>query len=131
MSCRAIHGFVARMCLAVCAAMSYAHERGVIHRDLKPENIMVGAFHEVLVMDWGIAKVVGRPETPLLLEAGIEEGDLLLEANGRDLAAPSDLAAVVRTAKSSTRPLRLLVASVDWSSGRMGGTRFVPIRLKE
>jgi serine protease Do len=64
-------------------------------------------------------------------EAGIEEGDLLLEANGRDLAAPADLAAVVRTAKTSSRPLRLLVASVDWSSGRMGGTRFVPIRLKE
>ncbi len=64
-------------------------------------------------------------------EAGIEEGDLLLEANGRDLAAPADLGAVVRTAKTSTRPLRLLVASVDWASGRMGGTRFVPIRLKE
>jgi serine/threonine protein kinase len=43
----------------VCDAVSFAHAQGIVHRDLKPENVMVGPFGEVLVMDWGLAGVVG------------------------------------------------------------------------
>ena len=42
----------------ICEAVSFAHARGILHRDLKPENIMVGSFGEVLVMDWGVAKII-------------------------------------------------------------------------
>src|SRR5262249_9252227 len=46
--------------VAVCNAVAYAHSRGIIHRDLKPANIMLGKFGETVVLDWGLAKVVGR-----------------------------------------------------------------------
>jgi serine/threonine protein kinase len=50
----------------ICDTVAFAHTRGVLHRDLKPENIMTGPFGEVLVMDWGVAKILrgNRISTP-------------------------------------------------------------------
>ncbi len=63
-----------RLFLRVCEPVAFAHARGVVHRDLKPENVMVGPFGEVLVLDWGIARV--------LSDAG-------LERSGRGGAEPA------------------------------------------
>jgi serine/threonine-protein kinase len=51
--------------LGVCNAVAYAHSRGVIHRDLKPQNVILGDYGEVIVLDWGLAKLVERPEETL------------------------------------------------------------------
>lgn len=63
--------------LKVLDAMSYSHDRGIVHRDLKPENIMIGAYGEVYVMDWGIARRISGsvPQDPVILQDEPEEDD--------------------------------------------------------
>ena len=72
----------------VCDAISFAHHRGVVHRDLKPENVMVGEFGEVLVMDWGLAKIVDEEEYTSFEETGTREG--FQELNDSQLAGHAE-----------------------------------------
>jgi serine/threonine-protein kinase len=61
-----------RLFLRICDAVAFAHARGVLHRDLKPANIMVGPFGEVLVMDWGLAKILKSQSQPAVQAANPE-----------------------------------------------------------
>ncbi|MEP6538515.1 MAG: serine/threonine-protein kinase [Bryobacteraceae bacterium] len=51
-----------RLFQRICEPIAFAHSQGIVHRDLKPANIMVGQFGEVLVLDWGVARVLSEPE---------------------------------------------------------------------
>lgn len=74
----------------ICQTMAYAHSRRVIHRDLKPANIMVGAFGEVQVMDWGLAKVLSN-------------GGVADERRGRDAQLGHSLIQTIRTPRDPSQ----------------------------
>ena len=82
-----------RLFLRICETIGFAHAQGVVHRDLKPGNIMVGAFGEVLVMDWGIAKVGDRAvESDRADGNAADKSDKSGKADETDIADNADTA---------------------------------------
>ncbi len=66
--------------ISICNAMAYAHSKDILHRDLKPDNIMLGKFGEVLVMDWGLAKILS---TRVAAKADSKEQEAFLDLTMR------------------------------------------------
>jgi len=83
-----------RLFLRICEAVAFAHARGVLHRDLKPANIMVGPFGEVLVMDWGLAKIL-RGESQPADHAADPEATILEKPNQPGLESGSTKSSVI------------------------------------
>jgi serine/threonine-protein kinase len=92
---------------SVCQTLAYAHSRGVVHRDLKPANVLIGAFGEVQVIDWGLAKV--------LCEGG-EEREARLRADRPESSG------VVQTVRSVRDPSSTGSSLGDSIAGAVMGT---------
>ncbi len=76
---------------SACQAVAYAHTRRVVHRDLKPDNIMVGDFGEVLVMDWGVARMLDdAPEE--LRKVVLDGASVLQTVDGAIVGSPAYMA---------------------------------------
>ncbi len=81
--------------IQVGQALAYAHAAGVVHRDIKPGNIMVGAFGEVMVMDWGVAKILDGGEPDDLKPAptlAVGRGDIDNTEHGKVYGTPRYMA---------------------------------------
>lgn len=68
-----------RMFLSIAQAIAYAHSRGILHRDIKPENIIVGPYGEVIILDWGLTKLIEESEEASLRNLPERESEYEVE----------------------------------------------------
>ncbi len=80
----------------VCNTVAYAHSRGVLHRDLKGQNVVLGAFGEVEVLDWGLAKLVDATELVASEASGtagaVESAETAMTRAGDVIGTPANMA---------------------------------------
>ena len=89
-----------------CDAVAYAHARGVLHRDLKPGNIMIGDFGEVMVVDWGLAKVLGDAEVPLPVSVSRTDDASMHTRAGAVMGTPTYMSPEQRRGQSASATTR-------------------------
>ena len=103
----------------VCETVAYAHANGILHRDIKPQNIMLGPFGEVLLMDWGVAKLLRAGAGPGAGEAAVGTRGYMAPEQAREGGAVDErtdgyaLGAVLRflvEGRDSPAPLRSIAA---------------------
>ena len=130
-----------RLLVRVTDAVAFAHAHGIVHRDLTPSNIMIGPFGQVLVMDWGTAKVapptrVTRP-TRVTPPTRVTRSTRVTRATARapaqlprlprSLTLPG-LATLLESIELKRAPASLSEPRVSWRRSRSGAMRRVPTR---
>ena len=116
-----------RRFLSVCDAVSFAHSRGVIHRDLKPANVMVGEFGEVLVLDWGVARLSGEERIPA--GSGFRDSEHGITGDGIAVGTPGFMAPE-QSAGGQTVDVRVDVFALGAILRDLVGTKKVPAPLR-
>src|SRR6185436_19134713 len=74
--------------MSVCNVVAYAHHKGVLHRDIKPDNVMLGPYGETVVLDWGLAKVIGQPDEARESYVRLSSGDSTATEDGAIVGSP-------------------------------------------